>query len=569
MQGISRKMELTLTPPSPEDARDEETRLLEAIREAWDGGDAEPEEMGNGGEETPIRFQYKALQSLHGALVRGEWRVTASLAFDGLAWNVVGVEPGRTAAAHYGCAVDLGSTTVVLDLMDCGSGKLLDEESGYNRQIRFGEDILSRIFCCKDQPERLKEIQEETCATIRELMDRAAEQTGIRPEDCISMVISGNTTMIHFLLGLDPFGVFHEPYAVAVLDPGFIPGSALGFPIAGEVYCVPGRANYLGGDIVSGMIATEMYRRTDISVFFDIGTNGELAVGGAPFLLCGAGAAGPALEGGSVSTGMRAGTGAVDRIRIDGDAFHYHVIGMPEGAERVFGPAEDRAVREEAAAPGCASAPDSPAARGICGSGLVDLLSALFLHGWVDIQGSFREERSPLIRRERRPDGGEETAVRYAPGLAFSSQDIRELIRTKAAAATMMEYILNEAGIGLSDVSRFYMTGSFGTHVDKESAVSIGMYPDVPRERIILAGNTSIEGAREILLRKSALKDVRTVLALMEYVQFGAVANFVDLMQAASALPHTDMSRYPSVAEKLKRMQDEAVRKKQEQEVDE
>ena len=133
----------------------------------------------------------------------------------------------------------------------------------------------------------------------------------------------------------------------------------------------------------------------------------------------------------------------------------------------------------------------------------------------------------------------------------------------------MMEYILNEAGIGLGDVSRFYMTGSFGTHVDKESAVSIGMYPDVPRERIILAGNTSIEGAREILLRKSALKDVRTVLALMEYVQFGAVANFVDLMQAASALPHTDMSRYPSVAEKLKRMQDEAVRKKQEQEVDE
>ena len=179
MQGISRKMELTLTPPSPEDARDEETRLLEAIREAWDGGDAEPEEMGNGGEETPIRFQYKALQSLHGALVRGEWRVTASLAFDGLAWNVVGVEPGRTAAAHYGCAVDLGSTTVVLDLMDCGSGKLLDEESGYNRQIRFGEDILSRIFCCKDQPERLKEIQEETCATIRELMDRKLYQTPV------------------------------------------------------------------------------------------------------------------------------------------------------------------------------------------------------------------------------------------------------------------------------------------------------------------------------------------------------------------------------------------------------
>ena len=333
------------------------------------------------------------------------------------------------------------------------------------------------------------------------------------------MVIAGNTTMIHFLLGMDAFCVFYTPHAVHADRPSFQLACDLDIPLKGYVYCYPAKSNYLGGDIISGMIDTELYKKNEISVFFDIGTNGELVIGNKEFLLCGAGAAGPALEGGVVRTGMRADIGAVDEVKIrDGNIF-VHVIG------------------------------NSPP-QGICGSGIIDLIAELFLEGWIDIRGKLSPEKSPLIQER-----DNQLCVEYAPGLYFYQKDIDEFIRTKSAAHTMVEIMLRESGLDLNQADRFYVAGAFGKYVSKESAITIGMYPDMDRDHIINAGNSSLEGAQKLLLNRSLLTDIDQILEEMVYIQFAEVEDFLELMVAAQALPHTDYKRYPTVMEKLKERQ--------------
>lgn len=499
MEGLSRKLYLKLSAPTEADSRSSETRILSVLRDQ--GYEA--------------RMPLKVIRKLHPLCEKAGWQLTASLAWDGFCWVLADLEAGDTTAKHYGLAVDLGSTTVVARLFDCNSGACLAEDSAYNRQIAFGTDILTRIFYCKDQPEKLEELKDAAVESILEVLKKLEKKTGIAAERCIQMVLAGNTTMIHFFLGLDAFCVFQTPYAVQADRPGFLPAAELGFPMSGFVYCYPGKSNYLGGDIISGMVATELYKKEGISVFFDIGTNGELVVGNREFLLCGAGAAGPALEGGVVRTGMRASEGAVERVKLTKKGFELSVIGggKPEG---------------------------------ICGSGIIDLLAELFLAGWIDLRGKFVPEKSEKIQEK---DGM--YAVEYAPGLFFYQSDVDEFLRTKAAACTMVEYMLREAGIGMKEISEFYVAGAFGKHVSKESAVTIGMYPDMDREKLINAGNSSLEGAGKLLLNKKILDELDDILDKMVYIQFGAVDDFLELMVAAQALPHTDLERYPSVMKKL------------------
>lgn len=508
LSGLSRKIYLELDAPTEEDSASYQERILRAMREA----------------EIEAKLSLKVLRKLYPLCDEADWRMTVSLAYDGEVWQAVDLEAGDTTKEHYGLAVDLGSTTVVMQLIDCSTGEIIAQESAYNRQIAFGEDILTRIFYSKDQPEHLEEIRRATVETFSEVMDNLREVSGIDTKKCISMVVAGNTTMIHFLVGMDAFCVFSSPYAVRADRPGFYSGAELEIPVQGFVFCYPGKANYLGGDIISGMVSTGLHKKEDISLFFDVGTNGELVIGNCNFLLCGAGAAGPALEGGVVKTGMRAAAGAVERVSLTEGKFELGVIGDTKPT-------------------------------GICGSGIVDLLSELFIHGWVDLRGRLQPEKSELIAlRPAEGDAvGEEYAVCYGPDLWFYQSDIDEFLKTKAAAATMMEYIMTEAGIGQDEVSDFYMAGAFGTHVQKEAAVNIGMYPDVERERIHTAGNSSLDGARMLLLDCGILRELDHILDLMSYVQFGAVEDFLHKMVAASALPHTDMQRYPSVMKKLER----------------
>ena len=537
MNGLSQKRYLELPLPTEDDPRSDQQRILDSLAAA--------------GVEERVHMPVHILRKLYPLLDNAKWKITVSLAWNGENWEMVEIEEGDTTAQHYGLAVDLGSTTVVARLLDCNSGEILKEVSCFNKQIQWGTDILSRIFYCKDNREKLEEVRRATVESICECMDKLdaslemqgtsseqkSENNGVS-ESCddrgaknaaqkarsisrsaLSMVIAGNTTMIHFLLGMDAFCVFYTPHAVHADRPGFLLARDLDIPLKGYVYCYPAKSNYLGGDIISGMIDTELYKKNEISVFFDIGTNGELVIGNKEFLLCGAGAAGPALEGGVVRTGMRADIGAVDEVKIrDGNIF-VHVIGN--------------------------SAP-----QGICGSGIIDLIAELFLEGWIDIRGKLSPEKSPLIQER-----DNQLCVEYAPGLYFYQKDIDEFIRTKSAAHTMVEIMLRESGLELSQADRFYVAGAFGKHVSKESAITIGMYPDMDRDHIINAGNSSLEGAQKLLLNRSLLTDIDQILEEMVYIQFAEVEDFLELMVAAQALPHTDYKRYPTVMEKLKEMQ--------------
>ena len=558
MNGLSQKRYLELPLPTEDDPRSDQQRILDSLAAA--------------GVEERVHMPVHILRKLYPLLDNAKWKITVSLAWNGENWEMVEIEEGDTTAQHYGLAVDLGSTTVVARLLDCNSGEILEEVSCFNKQIQWGTDILSRIFYCKDNKEKLEEVRRATVESICECMDKLdaslelqgtpseqkAENNGVSESgddrgaknaakkartishSALSMVIAGNTTMIHFLLGMDAFCVFYTPHAVHADCPGFQLACDLDIPLKGYVYCYPAKSNYLGGDIISGMIDTELYKKNEISVFFDIGTNGELVIGNKEFLLCGAGAAGPALEGGVVRTGMRADIGAVDEVKIRDGNIYVHVIGSHKedsgSHEKNSGNHEENSSGEEP--------------RGICGSGIIDLIAELFLEGWIDIRGKLSPEKSPLIQER-----DNQLCVEYAPGLYFYQKDIDEFIRTKSAAHTMVEIMLRESGLDLNQADRFYVAGAFGKHVSKESAITIGMYPDMDRDHIINAGNSSLEGAQKLLLNRSLLTDIDQILEEMVYIQFAEVEDFLELMVAAQALPHTDYKRYPTVMEKLKERQ--------------
>lgn len=558
MNGLSQKQYLELPLPTEDDPRSDQQRILDSLMAA--------------GVEERVHIPVHILRELYPLLDNAKWKITVSLAWNGENWEMVEIEEGDTTAQHYGLAVDLGSTTVVARLLDCNSGEILKEVSCFNKQIQWGTDILSRIFYCKDNKEKLEEVRRATVESICECMDKLdaslelqgtpseqkAENNGVSESgddrgaknaakkartishSALSMVIAGNTTMIHFLLGMDAFCVFYTPHAVHADCPGFQLARDLDIPLKGYVYCYPAKSNYLGGDIISGMIDTELYKKNEISVFFDIGTNGELVIGNKEFLLCGAGAAGPALEGGVVRTGMRADIGAVDEVKIRDGNIYVHVIGSHKedsgSHEKNSGNHEENSSGEEP--------------RGICGSGIIDLIAELFLEGWIDIRGKLSPEKSPLIQER-----DNQLCVKYAPGLYFYQKDIDEFIRTKSAAHTMVEIMLRESGLDLNQADRFYVAGAFGKHVSKESAITIGIYPDMDRDHIINAGNSSLEGAQKLLLNRSLLTDIDQILEEMVYIQFAEVEDFLELMVAAQALPHTDYKRYPTVMKKLKERQ--------------
>ncbi len=492
---MSQKRYLRLQPPTEEDFRDSASRIADGLFE----------EFGK------IKVPVHTLRKLYPLCQKADWNVTATLSWDGGQWVLSNVEAADTTRENYGLAVDLGSTTIVMEAVDLNSGEVLASQTAVNGQVAFGNEILSRIFAAHEDPEILEAIRAATVDTIQSLIDGLSRELNHDLRYCGMMVISGNTTMMHFLLGLDAFSVFMSPYATVTRDPGFLLARELGLDMAGMVYIVPSKSNYVGGDITSGAIALGLTRSEEINVFLDIGTNGELLMGNKDFMVAGAGAAGPALEGEVIQTGMRAEPGAVDGVKIRGDQVELSVIG-------------------------------NVAPKGICGSGIVDMIAELYLEDILDFRGKFNPESSARVEQR---EG--QLAFRYGDDLWFYQSDVDQFIATKAAAHTMVEYMMQKIGLQMEDVAHFYLAGAFGTHIKIPSGITIGLYPDIPQERILCAGNSSLIGARKILMDRSLLEDARKFVETTDYIQFGEVANFVDIMSAAQGIPHLDLNRYPSV----------------------
>ena len=506
MAPISKKVYLQLNMPTDEDGCSDQLRIRQALQAQG---------------YHHVFFPLSVLTTLYPLCRDAGYRITVSLVQRELDWAATQVEAGDTTACHYGLAVDYGSTTIVMQLVDLNQAAVVAEVKLVNRQTVYGTDILTRITYALESQSHKADLQQATLETFQELLSQLAEKTGIHTNTLPAMVVSGNTTMIHFLLSLDAWTVFASPYAPVCTDPGFLWGSDLGMDFAGLIYIIPSASNYIGGDIVSGLLKLDIHKQDKTSLFFDIGTNGELVIGNKDWMVAGAGAAGPALEGYISQFGMRADPGAIDHVTITDGVLTYTTIGG-----------------------------QSPV--GICGSGIIDLLAQLRQNGWIDIAGNLIPEAHPNIQKI----GAEYVAIyahtaQGAP-LYFSQTDIAQYLDTKAAAYTMMECLLDAVGTDMAQIDKLYLSGAFPAHSDLESAITIGIFPDLPREKFHCIPNTSLDGAR-ILLTDSARKDdVKRLSQELHCLQFASVPDFLVRMQAAKFIPHTDMSRYPTVRQLLK-----------------
>ena len=447
--------------------------------------------------------------------------ITVTLVHREYDWAVTDVEAGDTRQRQYGLAVDYGSTTVIMQLLDLVSGRVIAEAKEVNGQVAFGTDILSRItFGLQGEAQR-RQLQQATVETFETLLSRLAESAGVDVRRSGLMVVSGNTVMIHFLLGLDAWTAFASPYAPVTTDPGFLWGRELEMDFGGLVYFMPAASNYVGGDIVSGLLEVGLHKNAEVGMFFDIGTNGELVIGNRDWLVAGAGAAGPALEGYISRFGMRAAPGAVDTVRIEGGRLVVTTIG---GEKPV----------------------------GICGSGIIDLLAQMRRSGWINMAGELEPGASDRI--VFLPEEGEyaavyATATESATGtpLYFSQTDINQYLDTKAAAYTMVDCLLDTAGVTGEDLSRCYLSGAFAAHSNLESAITTGIFPDLPREKYKVLSNSSLDGAKALLLDYGCLEEARHLAENIYCLQFASLPDFLVRMQAAKFIPHTDLRRFPSV----------------------
>lgn len=507
LKSLSEKIYLELDMPNEDDTLVDKDRIIHALENKYEN----------------ITMSYNIVRKLYPICRENNFKITVTILKRQYDWVITNVEGEDTSSYNYGLAVDLGSTTIIMQLVDLNNGQVIAQESTFNKQIKYGEDILSRIFYTKQYEDGLDEIQKSTIDSFKELLNKLEWKNNIEIKNCSIMTVSGNTTMTHFLLGINPWTIFQSPFTPVFNECGFIKGEEIGIPIDGYVYCFPSVANYFGGDLISGLLYSQIYKKEKLCALIDIGTNGELVIGNKEFLIACAGAAGPALEGGISKYGMRASDGAIDSVKIINNKITYTTI-------------------------------NNKKARGICGSGIVDLIAQLFLNKWIDFSGTLIQENSNSIIKV-----DDEYAVEYATkeesfngkSLIFTQSDINQFLQTKAAANTMVAYLLEEIGLDINDLDYFYTAGAFGTHLNVKSAVTIGMYPDLPKEKIICPGNSSLKGAYTLLTNRYLLSDVEEIKNKIEYLQLSNASDFVEKMRAASFIPHTNLDLYPSVKKEL------------------
>ncbi len=501
---------LTVPMPRPEEGLSDADRLERALRQ----------QTGNRRVEIPLQ----AVRCLADVLREDEGKVTVSLARGSEGDRLVDVESGDRSAQAVGLAVDVGTTTVAVRLISLPSSRVLVTRADYNGQIACGADVISRIHYARDAI-RLEELRIRVLGTINSLVLNAARGSGIRSENVLGAVISGNTTMVHLLLGLKPDYIRLAPYTPTVHRVPSLEADEIGIAIhpRAPVLICPSVGSYVGGDITAGLLCTGFTEETGaVSLFLDIGTNGELVVGNRDFLLACACSAGPAFEGGGVAHGMRAAGGAIDQVEID-----------PETGEA-------RTTTIGAVKP-----------LGLCGSGMISLLAGLFRSGWMDPAGKLnRARRSPAIRIE-----GRRASYRVVPAaesgtggdITVSEADIEAIIRAKAAIYSAVGLLLDRAEMRIDQIRTFYIAGGFGRYLNLEDATAIGLIPDLPADKIRYLGNASLAGACRVLVSGRERERLFEIAGRMTYLELNTNPEYMDRYTAALFLPHTDRTLFPSV----------------------
>lgn len=467
--------------------------------------------------------EYSVLKKLAQAVRENEGQIDVILLKSKPAWTILDVEPTRPGKKFLGLACDVGTTTVALYLVDLETGKILSAASSYNQQLKCGEDVISRINYAQ-KPARLEELQALITSTVNHLIDKATSAAQVSAADIYGGCFSGNTTMVHLSLGLPPRTIREEPYVPTVSDVPSVAAKDLKLNMSPEarVSFAPCVGSYVGGDITAGMLATPILRDSSkVSLFIDAGTNGELVVGNRDWLVTCACSAGPAFEGGGTKCGMPAADGAIESLEIREDgSVHYGVIGDLKP-------------------------------KGLCGSGLVDLLAELFVHGTIDRNGRFHEKRAGrrFVRNGNGPGFLIEEAknCHWGKDLILSERDIANLIRTKGAVFSACSILLKSIGLKLAQIDAFYIAGGFGQHLDIENAIRIGLLPDLERKKFHYLGNTSLLGAYLILLSERNKEMVHSIARKMTYLELNTEPGYMDEYTGALFLPHTEMGLFPTV----------------------
>jgi uncharacterized 2Fe-2S/4Fe-4S cluster protein (DUF4445 family) len=503
---LVKKIYLEMSPPTIHDHTADYERLSLAIKQKLDA--------------PLLHANLQILQNLSGLLQSCDYKVTVTIGRKEEAFEIIDVGAGNLRERNFAIAVDVGTTTVVVHLVDMTNAKTLDSQAVYNSQINYGEDYIRRIIYAEDN-HAFDKMQELIVKDINDLIATLAARQNVDIKEITAVICAGNTAMIHFLLELDPSRIRREPY---VASANFIPpvrAKEIGIRInkQGLLYCLPSVAAYVGGDIVAGVLATRLFTRSGICLFADIGTNGEVVMGNQDWLVCASSSAGPAFEGSGIRHGTRATLGAIEKLTICGDgSVEYKTIG------------------------------NSPPI-GICGSGLLDLLAELFINSIIDRTGRFTTDSNPVIS-----EGNEGLQFQLVPAannqrqIVITQADIDNLIRSKAGVFAAIKVLMESTQTKPKDLEAIYLAGGFGNFLNIRQAVTIGMLPDVPVEKIHFVGNTSIAGAKTVLLSRKAQETVGQIAGNMTYFDLMSHPEYMEEFIRAKFLPHTDLSLFPSTA---------------------
>ena len=510
------KIHLQLTPPDAQNNMPDVTRLIEYLKLQAD--------------EHRLELTMPVIRKLPFILREQNFEITVTLVRpvrDGGKTLLTNVQIGDTTRQNYAIALDIGTTTLYGQLIDLHTGESIAEDGDFNGQISYGEDVISRIMYA-EKGDGLKKMQQAVVATINKILGKIITRSGVDCDDIATITMAGNTTMTQLLLAINPRYIRRSPYVpAATMYPPFR-AATIGLEMAEHAIALmyPAVSSYVGGDIVAGIMGTGLYREDELTLFLDIGTNAEIVIGNKDWLACTACSAGPAFEGGGIEFGMRAAKGAIEDFSLDPVTFEPMLLTIGD-------------VR----------------AKGICGSGLITMVAVMFEMGVINNRGKFaRNLKTDRIRENK---GIWEFVLAYREqtqidrDITISEIDIDNLIRAKGAVYSGCMTLLEEIGFSMDMIERIILAGGFGSYIDLEKAMTIGLLPEIDPERVVFIGNGSLMGARMSSLTNRIRQDVVEVTGKMTNFELSETASYMDHYVAAMFIPHTEIEKFPRVKERM------------------
>lgn len=520
------KYYLELLPPAADNNLSDLTRLLRGMRQRY--------HLSN------ISVDFHVVKKLARALRKGNWAVTVTTlvtaakprAGEGRRPRVINIEPGDTRDKHYSLAFDIGTTTICGQLLELNRGRVIAEAIAYNGQVSYGDDVITRINFSQRRG-GLKKLQKATVDTINSVIRELLAKNGVDAKHIGHLMVAGNTTMTQILLGLEVRYIRLAPYTPLANYFPPVEAASLGIKLArhAHIYTFPAVASYVGGDIVSGVVGAGVHQRKALTSFMDIGTNGEIVIGNSDWMVTASCSAGPAFEGGGIKHGIVASTGAIEGFEID------HATLEPKigtiGGEKP---------------------------KGICGSGLINIIAGLLEAGVIGQNGKFNRTL-PTKRVRDGSDGyeyvlawGNETQI--GRDIVITEVDIDNLMRAKAAMFAGCQTLSRSVGIECSDFEQVIIAGAFGSNINIKKSITIGLLPDLPEDRFVFIGNGSLLGARLTSFSTDLLDDARRVAQMMTNMELSESGDFMNNYVAALFLPHTNAGEFPTISKRLTRQKE-------------